>query len=291
MRRALELARQAILRDPGYGPAHAMEALVHAVLASYTPEPVLEHMERAREAAGRAIEIDETLADAHAAMGLVYLGYDWRWADAARAFRRATELDPRDGTARSWLGFWHLTRGNGEQALLDTRHAELLDPASLIIKTQVAWVLFFLRRHAEALDQLERTLQVDRRCWRAYLNAAFCHIAVGRNDDAVHALETAFALNELQFLRVVMARAHARAGRTREARTMLAEAVSSGQHVLSYFLAQARSAVGDVEEAGRLLVKSCVDREWILIFLRLDPAMDELRGHPAYREVVDRMAF
>jgi Flp pilus assembly protein TadD len=291
IRRSVALARQAIERDPEHAVAYGMLALAHVVLASYTPEPADGPMELARQAAHRALELDERTADAHTALGLICLSYDWRWADAERAFRRATDLAPDDATAWSWFGFWHLSRGDGEQALLDTRRAERLNPASLIIKSQVAWVLYFMRRYAEALDQLEKTLEREPHFWRAYLNAAWCYMAAGQNEDAVHALETAVALNDYPLLRSVLARGYARAGRQPDARRLLAEIASSDRYAAAYYLAQVWSALGDDDEAGRSLEKSCDAREWHLIFLRADPGMDDLRGHAAYARVVTRVGF
>ena len=197
IRRSLALARQVTERDPEHGQAHAMQALAGVVLASYTPELAARPMALARQAARRAVELDESLADAHTALGLIQLAYDWRWVDAEQSLRRTIELAPQDATAWSWLGFWRISRGDLEQALVDTRHAERLDPESLIIKTQVAWVLYFMRRYAEALDQLEKALAADLRFWRAYLNAGWCYMAMGRSEDAVRALEMAYALNDI----------------------------------------------------------------------------------------------
>ena len=291
IRRSVALATQATERDPDCAPAYGMLALAYAVLASYTPEPVNRPMERARQAARRALELDPSVTDAHTALGLVHLSYDWRWADAERAFLNATRLAPQDATAWSWFGFWHLSRGHEEQALVETRRAERLDPASLIIQTQVGWILYFTRRYAEALDQLGRTLTCDPHFWRTYLNFAWCYMATGRNEDGVHALETTVALNDYPLLRTVLARAYARAGREREARAMIAQIGSADRYFSAYYLAQAWAALGHLDEAGRLLLKACDDREWHLIFLRSDPGIDDLRGHPAYRAVVDRMNF
>ena len=291
LRRSVSLASQAIDRAPGLGVAHAMLALANVVLASYMQEPSREPMERSRRAALRAIAIDDSLADAYTALGLINLSDDWRWADADRAFRRATELAPRDATAWSWYGFWNLSRGNEEQALVDTRRAERLDPESLIVQTQVGWILYFARRYAEGLDQLEKTLAREPRFWRAYLNAAWCYMAMGCNDDAVHALETTIALNDFPLLRTVLARAYARAGREGDARMTLERVGSSGEFLSAYYLAQARSALDEPEEAGRLLLDACEGRDWHLIFLRADPGLDELRSGSAYRDVADRMVF
>lgn len=291
IRRSAALAQHAIERDPQHAGSHAMFALAQVVLASYTPVPGDGPMENARQAALRAIEIDKATPDAHAALGLLYLSYDWHWARAESAFRRTTELEPQNATAWSWYGFFHLSRGDAERALVDMRCAEFLAPTSLIIKTHVAWVLYFARRYSEALDQLERTLALDPHFWRAYLNAAWCYMAIGRTDEAVRVIETAVALNDYPLLRTVLAQAYARAARAHEGHTVLAAVCSSAEHISPYYLAQARLAPGEHDQAGHLLLESVEAREWHLIFVRVAPGLDGLRGHPAYREVAARIAF
>jgi Tfp pilus assembly protein PilF len=239
IRRSAALAGQATMIEPGHGPSHAMMALAKVVLATYNAEPAARLMEQAKQAAFHAIEIDEELEDAHTALGLIYLAGDWSWHDSEQACRRALEINPRNATARSWLGLVRLTQGNFERALVDVRRAEQLEPDSLIIKTHVGWFLYHMRRYSEALDQLEKVMAIDPRYWRAYLNASWCYMAVGRNGDALRSSEMALALNDYTVLGAVIARVHAATGRDQKARAMLADAETSGRYYSPYYLSHA----------------------------------------------------
>jgi len=104
-------------------------------------------------------------------------------------------------------------------------------------------------------------------------------------------METALALNDYPLLRAILARAFARAGQLTNARVTLDNASASGQYQSSYYAAQAWLALGERDEAGRLLEQAYADREWHLIFVRLDPGLDDIREHPAYRRVIAGMAF
>ena len=285
------LAEQATKIDPGHGPSHAMLAQAGVVLATYNAEPAAPLMAKAREAALRAIEIDEELEDAHTALGLIYLAADWDWDASEQACRRALEINPRNATARSWLGLSRLTRGDFERALIDVRRAEQLEPDSLIIRTHVGWFLYHMRRYSEALAQLERVMAIDPRYWRAYLNAAFCYIAVGRTDDALRSSEMALALNDYTVLHAITARVHAAAGRDDEARAMLADAGASGRYYSPYYLSHAWAALGEAGKASSELERSFRDREWHLLFMREDTALDTLRNHPTYDSIMGRIGF
>lgn len=291
LRCSLALSEQAIRSDPEHGPSYAMIAMAEVVIASHTPLPVEASITRARKAALRALELDEDLADAHAALGLIVLAYDWDWEASERAFLRAVELDPSHATAWSWLGFCRIAQGKLEQALVDARRGELIDPASLIIKAQVGWFLYFMRRHAEAVDQLEKTVAMDPRHWRPYLNLAWVYTELDRLDDALKALEMASAFNHWTLLDAVSARVHARAGRRDEARHILKSLITVDRYASPYFLSHAWAALGEFDEAHGQLERSVKEREWHLLFMRADPGLDPVRESRQYKTILQRIGF
>jgi hypothetical protein len=116
-------------------------------------------------------------------------------------------------------------------------------------------------------------------------------MAVGRNGDALRSSEMALALNDYTVLGAVIARVHAATGRDQKARAMLADAETSGRYYSPYYLSHAWAALGATDEAGRQLEQSFEDREWHLLFMREDTALDSLRDHPTYDSVMDRIGF
>jgi serine/threonine protein kinase/Tfp pilus assembly protein PilF len=159
--KAVECFRQAIDKDPAYALAHAGLAYAYAVSAFYTYLPNAEAMPRARAAAQRALEIDPDLAEAHTALGLCAMFFDWNWNEAERAFRRAVEIDPKFSLGRLFYALYLAVRRRTDEALAQAREAEHIDPLSLLIVSGVSWVLILAHRLEDALAQAYRALELD----------------------------------------------------------------------------------------------------------------------------------
>ena len=282
LRRSIALATQAVQRDPNYALAHAGLAIAYATLGTYTPDPPADAMTRGRSAALRALELDGEISDAHTALGFIEFCYDWSWTRADEAFRRATELNPCNATALAWHSLVHLVTGNDAAALRLVLRAEEIEPASLIIRSHVAWTLYFMRRFHEAVDRLERILQWDRRFWRVYFNVGWCYGQLGRHQQALNAMETCVALNDYPAARAALAHASARAGRVEEARRVVQELLTHGEFVSQYWLAVAYVALQDTSEALRCLQRAYLHREWFVVFLKREPLFDVLRSEPGF---------
>ena len=134
-------------RIPGYALAYSGLADSYALDLDYRGAPVIEGMERAKAEARKAIELDETLAEAHTSLGWVTFIYDWDWAGAEREFRRAIELNPRYATARQWYSWFLVAMGRFEEALAEGRAAVELDPASVSIRRSLGWLQYYARQH------------------------------------------------------------------------------------------------------------------------------------------------
>src|SRR5438445_5940532 len=161
--RAIQYFQQAIARDSEYAPAYAGLADAYALLGSMpnVELPRSEAMPRARTAAIKALTLDEGLAEAHTSLAFVQMHFDWDWPAAEREFTRALQLNPGDPPAPHWYAFWLLAHGRAEEALQEVRAAQRLDPLSLIINTDVGEMLYYGRRHDEAIEQGRRALELD----------------------------------------------------------------------------------------------------------------------------------
>src|SRR5438874_2027525 len=211
--RSIALATRAAERDPRYAPAHAALAIAYATLGSYTSESPGGPMERARQSALHALELDETLADAHLALGFVSLCYDWDFDHARSLLGRALALNPQNASAWQWHSLIHLAAGDLSRGIEFARRAVELDTSSPILKAHLSWMLYFARRYEDALEQTGLALSRDPRFWRAYFNAGWCAIQLGDYDRAVNAMETMVALNDYPTARAALVVAYARAGR------------------------------------------------------------------------------
>lgn len=165
LKRAVEYFQQAIDKDPGYALAYAGLADCYVVYNSYQVELPRESGPKAKAAATKALEIDNTLAEAHASLGMTRMSYEWDWAGAEREFQRAIELDPNYATAHHWYGICLGATGRGDEAIASLKRAQQLDPLSLIISADVGLELHFARRYDEAIDQVRRSLGATPSPW------------------------------------------------------------------------------------------------------------------------------
>jgi tetratricopeptide (TPR) repeat protein len=275
-----------VQRDPDYALAHAGLAVAYATLGTYTPEPPADVMEGGRAAAMRALELDGDISDAHTALGFIALCYDWSWARADEAFRRATELNPRNATAWQWHSLLYLVTGNDAEALRLVTRAEEIEPTSLIIRSHVAWTLYYSRRFHDAVDRLEQILQWDRRFWRVYFNVGWCYGQLGRHAQALTAMQTCVALNDYPAARAALAHAYARAGRVHEARQIVQELLTQQAYVSQYWLGLTYMALQETAAALRCLQHAYEHREWFLILLKREPLFDPLRSDSTFIRLV-----
>ncbi|MGH7752049.1 MAG: tetratricopeptide repeat protein, partial [Gemmatimonadales bacterium] len=158
---AIQFFEQAAAEDPGYAPAYAGLADSYALQLDYRSVPVAEGFAHAKEHARRAIELDDTVAEAHASLGWALFIYDWDWEAAAREFRRAIELDPRYPTAHQWYAFHCAAMGRLDDALVEAHTAMELDPASVSIRRSLGWTYFYARRFEQARYHLVRAVAMN----------------------------------------------------------------------------------------------------------------------------------
>ena len=187
---------QAIAEDPGYALAYSGLADSYALDLDYRGAPVAEGMERARREARRAIELDETLAEAHTSLGWVTFIYDWDWAGAEREFSRAIQLNPRYATARQWYSWLLVAMGRFEEALAEARTAAELDPASVSIRRSLGWLHYYAGQHELALESLKRALAMDPTAEETHRLIGLVCLRQGRYDEAEAAFREALANTE-----------------------------------------------------------------------------------------------
>ena len=294
LKRAVAYFEQAIERDPGYALAYAGLADCYAVYNSYQVELPRESGPKARAAATKALEIDNTLAAAHASFGMVRMSYEWDWAGAEREFQRAIELDPDYATARHWYGIYLTAAGRSEEAIASLNRAQALDPLSLIINADLGLAMHFARRDNEAMDQLRRALEMEpnfaaghRPLGMAYEQKAMYAEAIAEFQKSLDASQgNPFALGSL-------GHAYAVAGKQREARKALSDLQDLGKrrYVSRFDIAVIYAGLREDERALEWLGKAAEDRSLELIFLKVDPRFDRLRGHGRFRELLARMGL
>ena len=291
--KAIDFFEQAIAKDPGYAPAYAGLADCYVVLWGSAEVPFETAHPRARVAAKKALEIDETLAEAHTSLASIHL-FSYEWRDAENEFRRAIELNPGYATAHHWYALYLSAVGRHEEAIQRIQRAQELDPLSLIINANVGWCLYLARQYDRTIEQSRKTLELDANfaVARGYLAQAY--VEKGMLAEGIAEFQKAIALSggEVSY-RAELANAYAAAGQRSRAQELLAELKElSRQKVVSAIdIALIYAGLGDRDQAFAWLQKSFENRDARLNNLNVHPRFDVLRPDPRFAVLLRRMGL
>ena len=290
MRAAADYFARATLRAPQYARAYAGLGDTHAVLGFYDYLPPRNAFPLAKIAAQRALQLDSTLAEAHATLGYVALYYEWQWAQAEHEFERSLELNPRYSTAHQWYANYLTAMGRFDEAVRAMRNAMDIDPLSLIANAALGWVLYYSGDYPAALRQLDQTLQLNPEFELAHLWRGLALLELERHAEALQSLTRAVELSRGSAISTAMlARACALAGEPARARELLAglESQRAARYAPSYEIAKVYDALGEREEALDWLDRAFEERSHSIAFLLVDPQLRGMRDDPRFRRVVD----
>jgi len=291
--KAIEYARQAIAEDPSYALAYAGLADSYALLGSLPTDalPRGEAMARAKEAAHKALALDETLAEAHTSLAFVLMHYDWNWPESEREFRRAIELNPSYPTAHQWYAFHLTAQRRHDEAIAEIRRAQQLDPLSLIINTDRAEMYYYARRYDEAVAYARKTLEIEPDFPLAHNVLGWTLLQQGQYDTAIDEFRRA-AQGGPEATHGV-AYAFAASGRRAEARRVLREIerLSRQRYGLMLELAVPRAALGEADEAFEWLERAYSERDGGLILLSAAPFWDPIRADPRFADLARRIGL
>jgi tetratricopeptide (TPR) repeat protein len=251
-------------------------------------------MPKAKEAARRAVELDDTLAEAHVELGSVATWYDYDWPVAEHEYKRALELNPNYAAGHEFYSIYPIIAGRVDEGLAEARRAVALDPVSPEIAYIVGFDLYYARRYDEAIAELRRSLDLDSNYWAAQYTLAQVYEQQGRFDQAITALQRARAIDDSTLApNAELVRAYALSRQPTLAQQALHEllARSKRSYVSSYIMAAVYAALGDKNRAFTELQQAYLQRSFFLIFIRLDPEMDSLRQDPRFQDMLHRMNF
>jgi serine/threonine protein kinase len=283
---------QAIREDPGYALAYSGLADSYALDLDYRGAPVFEGMERAKAEARKAIELDNTLAEAHTSLGWVTFIYDWDWPAADREFSCAVSLNPRYATARQWYSWFLAAMGRFEEALHQGRTAIDLDPASVSVRRSMGWLQYYARQYSDALENLRRALAMNPTSEETHRLLGLVYLQQGLHDEAAGSFKEALAVSEQDALAFAgLGHVAARRGRASEARAVLEELHQRARTRYVSPVAQAGlyATLGERDLAFGWLEKAYQDRRGWLAYLKIEPILDGLRPDPRFGRLLERM--
>jgi TolB-like protein/DNA-binding winged helix-turn-helix (wHTH) protein/Tfp pilus assembly protein PilF len=294
VRKAIPYFEQSMSKDPNYPLAHDGLADCWLSLGWYGYVPAKEAFPRARAAAMRALELDDSLAEAHTSLAFASMNYDWDWSTAEREFRKAIELNPNYANAHHWYGDYLSAVGRHEQAIAESRRALELDPLSPIINAWFGWRYFFARQYDLAIEQYLKTLEMDPAFVPAHLVLGQGYEQKSMPEKAIDELKKAVSLSGGSSLYVSsLAHAYAIAGRRSEAEVLLRQMNERAQHtyVPSFHIAIIYAGLGQKDQALVWLEKGYQERSTWMVWLKVDPRLDVLRSDPRFKDLLRRVGL
>jgi serine/threonine-protein kinase len=292
LKQAAEYYKQAIGKDPTFALAYSGLAESYVLFPVYSVASPKESMPQAKAAALKALEIDETIAEAHAALGLYLGNYGWNQAASEKELRRAIELNPNYATAHHWLGNVPLLNMQRfDEAVAAGRRAEELDPLSVIISADTGYNLLFARRYDQALAQCQRTLTLDPNFYYARYLLGWAYYGKGMYREAISEYRKSLELNPDPYAKALLALSLSKSGGRAEAIKLRDELISEStrRYLPGYHIAIANMALGEKDEALKWLEKDFTERGPQCASFAVDPVLDDLRGDPRFTELVQKI--
>jgi TolB-like protein/tetratricopeptide (TPR) repeat protein len=293
LKKALEYFQQAIEKDPNYAAAYDGLADCYLELTEYGSLSTSEARPKAEAAARKALEIDPSLAEAHATLAGIRDLIDWDWVDAEQEYKRAIELNPNYATSHDWYSLYLAEMGRTAEAIAEGRRAQQLDPLSPRANSVVCWQLYFARRYDEAIEQARKTLELDADYMPAFWCSGAAYAEKADFKEAIAELQRAVTLSggstEIQ---AWLGYTYAVAGKRDQALAILEQLKNRSKHeyVAPNRFAEIYTGLGDKDQAFKWWSKARDERS-DLIYLTVWPATDSLRSDPRYRELLRSMGL
>ena len=292
LRRSISYYDQAVAQDPKYALAYAGLADSYGLLGSYGVESASQSDPRAKAAAVKALQLDDSLAEAHSSLGMIYFFDEWNWPLAEREFQRSIALNPNYSIAHTWYGLNLAALGRFDEALTQVRRAQALDPLSLIVDTDVGRILYLSRQYNQAIEAYRKVLDLDPNFGRAHTRLGMAYAAKGEYGPAGEEFRKALRLSGPDpYLYGLLGYTRAMSGDRETARRLLRELRerSHREYVPPFSMALICIGLGDRPAALDWLEKGYQDHSTLMVYAKTDPLLDPLRGDPRFTALLQRM--
>ncbi len=293
LQKGIEYFNQAIELDPNYALAYFGLSASYGVLGNnYLPPN--ESFPKAKAYAAKALVLDDTLAEAHMAMGGVRLLYDRDWAETEKEVKRAQTLDPNNADAHDLYANYLDAMGRLDESLAERKRAQELDPQSAVFNNDLGVTFYYAHQYDEAIAQIEKTINLEPRYVEAYLYLGQAYEQKKMNAQAIATFQKGMAQAERHpDLIAALGHAYALSGERDKAQQSLAELreMSKHRYINPYLFAVVYLGLGDKDQTFAWLEKAYQDRSFFLIWLKVEPIFDSLRDDPRFQDLLRRMGL
>ena len=287
--KAIEYFQQAIAIDPNYALAYAGLADCYTLLPALAFLPPKEAYPKAREAALKALQLDDTLAEAHTSLALVKAQHDWDWSGAEKEFQRAIALNPDYAMAHGWYGWTLANTGRCEESIAEAKRALELDPLSLYANSFLGIAFYHARRYDQAIEQFRKALELDPNSSFSHSFLGLAYVYKSMYKEGIADLEKAVEIYRSHVSLMFLGRGYALAGRRAEAQKVLDQLneLSKEKYVPAFRRAEIYAALGEKDKAFEWLQKAYEDH--FIMAIRVEPVYDPLRSDPRFADLLRRM--
>ncbi len=296
IQKAVALFQKSINADPTYAPAYAGLADCYELLGSapYTTLPPKEAFPKAEVAARKALELDESLAEAHVSLGYAYLAYEWDFAAADREFRRALDLRPSYATGHQFYGYFLTVAGKLPEAIEERKKAVDLDPLSPLMASALGEAYYQARQFDQTIEQNQRALALDPGYAIALVNMGRAYQQQGMHPQAQAAFQKILAVApDDPAVLALLGHEYAVSGRHDDAWQVLAKLrnLAAQRYVPALYQALIYTGLGDRNEAFRWMEAAVNERTEYLVYLGSEPLADPLRGDPRFPDLIKKVGI
>jgi TolB-like protein/Tfp pilus assembly protein PilF len=297
LKKAIEYFDQVIKVDSNYAQAYAGLADSYTLLSEYGSLPPKQAFTKAKAAALKALEIDETIAESHTSLAYVKFLFDWDWAGAEELFKRAIELNPSYATAPQWYSFLLLVTGRFDESVAMVRGALKSDPLSLILNSAVGLRLYFARRYDESIEEELKTLEMEADFIPALTILGNAYVKKGMFEEAILTFQMVVNLtggvgwgNQ-----PTIGYAYAVSGQRKNALNVLEQykrlRAAKQRYISPYKIAAIYTGLGETDQAIEWLEEAYEERSILLLYLNIESLWDPLRSDPRFQDLLRRMNF
>ncbi len=293
---SVKFFEQATRLQPDFALAYAGLADAYLLLgtAGYGVLPPRQALAPAKDAATRALDLEEGLAEAHATLAHVSMNFDWDWAKAEQQFRRALDLNPNYAPAHHWYAELLAATGRIPEALQQIRAAREAEPHSPLIQTAVAEIHYMARQYDETIATCLATLNDNPDFPLAHFHLGRAYLQKGMHQEAIEAFQKARAYSgDSPVMTMALGYAYAQAGQNDEAHRILAELhrLAETRYVSPLYISAVHAALGERDAAFEWLEKAYEDRSDYLVYLKVEPMADPLRSDPRFLQLTERIGL